>query len=120
MQRIWTLVTILGISLFCGLLMIGVAAGAVIPKVINPIAGPVVCGNGRLEITQNTTSYRPGESDTWTTDTCVDLATGNRQDVSLQTTLVAGLIYSLIIFVVLVVWGLVRQWNSGKSRAPNQ
>jgi hypothetical protein len=102
---IWLVV--LGVSVFCGLIMIAIAAGAVIPKVIDPVAGPVVCRNGVLEITQNTTSYRPGESDTWTTDTCVDPATGNQLDVSFQTTLAAGMIYSLILFgiiAIVIIW----------------
>jgi len=106
--------------MFCGIILVSVALGAIIPKVINPIAKPLVCSNGNLEITQNTTSYRPGESDTWTTDTCVDSATGQQQDVSLQTTLGAGIIYSLIIFVILMVWGLFSQKDSGDSKAQNK
>jgi hypothetical protein len=106
--------------MFCGIILGSVALGAIIPKVINPIAKPLVCSNGNLEITQNTTSYRPGESDTWTTDTCVDSATGQQQDVSLQTTLGAGIIYSLIIFVILMVWGLFSRKDSGDSKAQNK
>ena len=120
MQRIWSWLGVLGVSMFCGIILVSVALGAIIPKVINPIAKPLVCSNGNLEITQNTTSYRPGESDTWTTDTCVDSATGQQQDVSLQTTLGAGIIYSLIIFVILMVWGLFSQKDSGDSKAQNK
>ena len=117
MQRIWAWLGVLGVSLFCGLIMISVALGAIFPRLVNPIAKPLVCANGRLEITQNTTSYKPGESDTWTTNTCVDSATGARQDVSLQTTLAAGGIYSLIIAVIIVVWGKVSQRDSAASNA---
>ena len=117
MNRIWAWLGVLGVSMFCGALMIAVALGAIVPKVVNPIAGPVVCANGNLEITQNTTSYRAGESDTWTTDTCVDSVTGNQQDVSLQTTFVAGLIYSLIIFFIIIVWRQVSKLTSRKSKA---
>jgi len=120
MQRIWSWLGVLGVSMFCGIILVSVALGAIIPKVINPIAKPLVCSNGNLEITQNTTSYRPGESDTWTTDTCVDSATGQQQDVSLQTTLGAGIIYSLIIFVILMVWGLFSRKDSGDSKAQNK
>lgn len=116
MQRLWTWLGVLGVSMFCGIILVSIAVGAVIPKVINPIAGPLVCGNGKLVITQNTTSYRPGESDTWTTDTCVDSATGNQQDVSLQTTLGAGMIYSLIIFVILIVYAEYSKLTSRKSK----
>jgi len=117
MQRIWAWLSVLGISLFCGLIMIAVAIGAVFPKLVNPIAKPLVCPNGQLEITQNTTSYRAGESDTWTTDTCIDSVTGQQQDISLLTTLAAGLIYSLIIAVIIVVWGKIARRNSGKRKS---
>jgi L-lactate permease len=120
MQRIWSWLGVLGVSMFCGIILVSVALGAIIPKVINPIAKPLVCSNGNLEITQNTTSYRPGESDTWTTDTCVDSATGQQQDVSLQTTLGAGIIYSLIIFVIIMVWCLFSRKNSTESKAQNK
>ena len=115
MQRIWAWLGVLGVSIFCGLIMIAIAAGAVFPKVIEPIAGPVVCRNGTLEISQNTTSYRAGESDTWTTDTCVDSTTGQQQDVSNQTTFAAGMIYSLIIFFVIMVWSGVRKLTTQKA-----
>ena len=87
MRSLWTCLTVFGVSMFCGIILIGIAVGAIIPKVIDPIAKPFVCKNGTLQITQNTTSYRPGESDTWTTDTCVDSATGNQQDVGSSITL---------------------------------
>ena len=112
MRGLWTCLTVFGVSMFCGIILIAIAVGAIIPKVINPIAGPFVCKNGTLQITQNTTSYRPGESDTWTTDTCVDSATGNQQDVSFQTTLAAGVIYGLIIFgisAIVIIW--LNFWN---------
>ena len=59
MQRIWAWLGVLGVSMFCGIILVAVALGAIIPRVINPIAKPLVCSNGNLEITQNTTSYRP-------------------------------------------------------------
>ncbi len=104
MNRIWGILGILGVSMFCGLIMVAIAAGAVVPKVIDPIAAPLVCPHGQLVITQNTTSYRAGESDTWTTDTCVDATTSQQQDVSNQTTFAAGMIYSLIIFVIILAY----------------
>ena len=120
MQRIWAWLGVLGVSMFCGIILVAVALGAIIPRVINPIAKPLVCSNGNLHITQNTTSYRPGESDTWTTDTCVDSTTGQQQDVSLQTTLGAGIIYSLIIFAIIIVWQIFSQITSGKSKAQDK
>jgi hypothetical protein len=120
MQRIWAWLGVLGVSMFCGIILVAVALGAIIPRVINPIAKPLVCSNGNLQITQNTTSYRPGESDTWTTDTCVDSTTGQQQDVSLQTTLGAGIIYSLIIFAIIIVWQIFSKITSGKSKAQDK
>ncbi len=117
MSRIWGLLGILGISMFCGLIMIAIAAGAVVPKLIEPIAAPVVCPHGQLVITQNTTSYRQGESDTWTTDTCVDAASSQQQDVSMQTTFAAGMIYSLIIFVVILAWQGYKKLSTGMKAA---
>lgn len=112
MNRLWALLGILGASLFCGVILVAVAAGAVMPRVINPIAAPLVCPHGQLQITQNTTSYRAGESDTWTTDTCVDSVTGAQQDVSLQTTLAAGMEYSLILFVIFLGWSMFSKMRS--------
>ena len=109
MNRIWAWLGVLGVSVFCGLVLVAVAAGAVFPKLVEPIAAPVVCPHGQLVITQNTTSYRAGESDTWTTDTCVDSTTSQQQDVSGQTTLAAGMIYSLIIFVIIAGWTTYRK-----------
>ena len=120
MQRIWAWLGVLGVSMFCGIILVAVALGAIIPRVVNPIAKPLVCSNGNLEIMQNTTSYRPGESDTWTTDTCVDSTTGQQQDVSLQTTLGAGIIYSLIIFAIIIVWRIFSQITSGKSKGQDK
>ncbi len=117
MSRLWGVLGILGASMFCGIILVAVAAGAVVPKVIDPIAAPLVCPHGQLQISQNTTSYRAGESDTWTTDTCVDSATGAQQDVSLQTTLAAGLEYSGILFVIFLGWSLFSKLRSGMQKA---
>ncbi len=117
MNRVWSLLGILGVSMFCGVILVAIAAGAVAPKVIDPIAAPLVCPHGQLVITQNTTSYRPGESDTWTTDTCVDAATSQQQDVSSQTMLAAGMIYSLIIFVIIMGWMGYRRLSTRMTTA---
>ncbi len=119
MRRIWAWLGVLGVSVFCGLIMIAVALGAVFPKLVNPIATPLVCPNGHLDITQNTTTYRAGESDTWTTDTCVDSANGQTHDVSLQTTFAAGMIYSLIIAAIIAVWSVISRVIFGRSKTQN-
>jgi hypothetical protein len=115
MDRLWTWLGALGVSFFCGFILIAIAAGAVLPHVFNPIAAPIVCPHGQYQVSQNTTSYRPGESDTWTTDTCVDSATGQSTDVSGPTIFWSGVIYSLIIFAIMVVWGLY-SWITGRQK----
>ncbi len=120
MNRLWAVLGILGVSMFCGIILVAIAAGAVAPKLIDPIAAPLVCPHGQLQISQNTTSYKPGESDTWTTDTCVDSTTGQQQDVSLQTTLAAGMEYSLILFVIFGGWSLLNNLKGRMQGAPGQ
>lgn len=119
MPRIGALISILLGSMFCGIVMFSVAVGSIFPKV-NAIADPVVCGSRTLEITQYTHSYTPGSVDTTTTDYCVDPATGNKQEVTGAIVLVAGMIDSLILFVIIVVAILGRQLVlrlSGRSPA---
>lgn len=118
MQRIWAWLGILGVGLFCGLLMISVALGSIFPK-INSIAGPLVCGSQSLDITQYTASYSPGSVDTTTTIYCVDTASGTKREVTPLIVLVAGLIYSLIIAAIILVWGAISRMT-GKSKEQNR
>jgi hypothetical protein len=122
MQRLWSLLGLLGASMFCGILMFSVAVGSIFPKV-NAIAGPIVCGNRQLQITQYTASYTPGSVDTTTTDYCVDPTTGTKQEVTPLIVLVAGLIDSLILFAILLVGTWVyrlRAAHSGNMEARAQ
>ena len=115
MLRIGTLISMLVGSLFCGIVMFSVALGSIFPNV-NAIAGPLVCGNRKLEITQYTHSYTPGSVDTTTTDYCVDQASGSKQEVTPVIVLVAGTIDSLILFAVLVVGTLAIQLRQRLAR----
>jgi hypothetical protein len=115
MQRLWAWLWVLGIGFFCGLIMIAVALGAVFPKV-NSIAAPIVCPKGVFEITQQTYSYRPGSTDTMTTDYCIDKATIERTDVTGQVIFTSGTIYSLIIAAVIYIWAKIYQWRSGQGK----
>ena len=120
MLRIGTLVWMLIGSLFCGIVMFSVALGSIFPNV-NAIAGPLVCGNRKLEITQYTHSYTPGSVDTTTTDHCVDQTTGRKQEVTPVIVLVAGMMDSLIFFAVVVVGTLaiqLRHRYTGNPAAP--
>jgi hypothetical protein len=90
--------------------------GSIFPKV-NSIAGPIVCGNQKLDISQYTASCSPGSADTTTTFSCADLATGEKKDVTLLIGFVAGMIYSLIIAAIIIIWGKISQWNFGKYKA---
>ncbi len=115
MLRIGTLVSMLLASMFCGILMISVAAGSIWPQ-MNSIAGPLVCGSNKLEITQYSHSYTPGSVDTVTTDYCVDPVTENKQEVTGGITLVAGLIDSLFLFGIMLVWTLGMKLKQSFSR----
>ena len=115
-ERLSSLGCLLGVSLFVGIILCSIAAGAVFPGINQFAAGSLVCGNGTFVIQQNTYSYRPGESDTQTTDLCVDLKSGTKQDVSFPTTLVSGLIYSAAIFVLVLVAAFIRGLV-GRARA---
>jgi len=94
---------------FFGFILCSIAAGAVVPAVDKFAAGWIVCSKGTFEIHQDTYSYRPGESDTMTTDYCVDKTTGAKTDISLVTMIVAGLVYSVVLFVIVLAFTLVNK-----------
>ena len=97
------------ICAFFGFILCSIAAGSIVPAVDKFAAGWLVCSKGTFEIHQDTYSYRPGESDTMTTDYCVDNATGVKTDVSFQTMIVAGLVYSVVLFAIVLVFTLVNR-----------
>ena len=114
-MKLGGLIWLVVISLFVGIILCSIAAGAVFPGLNQLAAGPLVC-HGTFQIHQDTYSYRPGESDTMTTDYCVDNTTGAKQDISGRVIIVAGLVDSAIIFVILVILVLVsRARQSAKS-----
>jgi hypothetical protein len=121
MKGISTCLGMLGVGMFCGIILISVALGSIFPKV-NSIARPMVCGNEMLDITQYTAPHTPGSVDTTTKDYCIDPATSSKREVTPLIVLVAGIIYGLIIFVLLlIVWVLSRLFfkkiNSSKIAA---
>jgi len=115
-MKLGGLVWLVVISLFVGIILCSIAAGAVFPGLNQLASGPLVCRHGTFQIHQDTYSYRPGESDTMTTDYCVDSTTGVKQDISGKVIIVAGLVDSAVIFVILVIFVLVqRARQSAKS-----
>ena len=106
-MKLGNLVWLVIISLFVGIILCSIAAGAVFPVLDQWAAGPLVCRHGTFQIHQDTYSYRPGESDTMTTDYCIDSATGVKQDISGKVIIVAGLVDSGVIFVILVIIALI-------------
>ena len=118
-ERLSSLGCLLGVSLFVGIILCSIAAGAVFPGINQFAAGHLVCSKGKFIIQQNTYSYRPGESDTQTTDLCVDVHSGTKQDVSFPTILVSGLIYSAAIFllglIVPPLWGVVGRLRAARA-----
>jgi hypothetical protein len=102
MGRLYTWLGVLGVCMFCGIIMIGIALGSIFPKV-NGVAGPIVCGSQREEISRYTASYTPGSVDTVTTVYCIDPATGKKRDVSFLISLASGAVYGLAIFVLVAV-----------------
>ncbi|MGB8213961.1 MAG: SHOCT domain-containing protein [Anaerolineales bacterium] len=95
-------VIILGISLFCGIVIISIGFGSVITQ-LNQVAGPVVCGQQQLAVVQHTSSYEPGEESWSMTAYCIDPQTGDKQDVTTAVQLVAGTIYGLILFAIIII-----------------
>ena len=101
-QFISTAAILFGVSLFCGIVIIGIGFGAAFP-IISRIAAPITCPGRDLQLSTDTSSYAPGETTTLITWTCVDPQTGAKLDVSTSTTLVSGVIYSLLLFLVLML-----------------
>ena len=95
---------VIGISLFIGI-MITVAGGAIFPPLLD-VAAPFVC-NGKFSV--ETQVFRPKPSETVTARTfyCQNPKSGATTDISLETIIVAGLIYSAIVFIPVLVIGLV-------------
>lgn len=95
-----TLGVLLGVSLFCGL-MIAVAGGAVYPPLVR-VAAPVAC-DGEFTIESSRYSYQTGQSGTQHRVFCTNRESGARAEITFYALFIAFLIYSLIIFVVLAV-----------------
>ena len=104
----------IGISVFCGVVIISIGFGSVITQ-LNYIAKPIVCGNNVMDVTQHVDHPEDGETNWSVSIECVDNDTGARTDVTGLTQLVAGLIYSLLPMAGLVGLALL-SWNKKQAQ----
>ncbi len=108
--KIGGLLILFGICLFVGIIILSIGIGAAITP-MQAISGPLVCGGKELELQKDYYSYKPGQSGYTITWSCVDEATGARDDQTFPVILASGVIYSLALFVIAVVsiwWGAIR------------
>jgi len=87
-----------GICMFCGFVGISDGLASIFPP-LDQVAAPIICGNQSLIIDQHTSSYRPGETNFSITAHCFD----SKQDQTGPVQLVAGIIYSLVFLVIMIV-----------------
>lgn len=100
--NLFAVLGLLGISLFTGIIIVSIGLGAAFPA-MERVAAPFVCGGNRLDLHLDHYSYKPGQSGYIITWYCVD-PDGTPEDVSWRIILVAGLIYSAVLFFISVVW----------------
>lgn len=91
------------ISLFLGIVIVSIALGSILPA-INKISAPIVCTGDRVEIERAASNPRPGETFISLVISCVDEQTGVRQVKTFPMILASGVIYSLVIFVISMIW----------------
>ena len=96
---------VLGISLFCGL-MIATAGGAVYPPLVQPGA-EWVCRQGQVRVDSQGYSYKPGQQGVSRTVVCKE-PDGSERDVALPSIAAAFVMYSLVLFVLMALWQLLR------------
>jgi len=101
-----SVLTMLGVSLFTGFIIISIGLGAAVPA-LNRVAAPFACSHGKMQLETSTSSYTAGESSTSLNWLCVDDTTGAKEPINLMVILYAGLIYGLGLFVVVLLWSLV-------------
>jgi len=95
---------IFGISFFCGYIFFAIGMGSVFTE-LNQVARPFVCGSQPLEVKQYVNSYRPGET-SWSIQAYCVTETGEKVERTGWVQLMAGLIYSILPFIVLSVLAL--------------
>src|SRR5258708_27774258 len=106
-----TTLIVLGSSLFTGIIIVSIGLGAAFPP-MEKGAAPFICSGKTLQLSTQDFAYgfTQGYTITWY---CVDDQTGAKDDVSGQTILVAGLVYSVIIFALAMIWVI---WAAASNR----
>jgi hypothetical protein len=92
-----------GISLFLGIVIVSIALGSIVPAV-NKISAPIICSGDRVEIGRQASNPRPGETFVSIEIACTNEQTGIREVKTLPMIITSGLIYSLVIFVISMIW----------------
>ncbi len=88
--------------LFMGVTAGSIGLGALYPP-LNYIAGPFVCPGGQMQVDQQVYNPYPGTTITTLTWYCADVRSGARVELSLfPISLVAGLIYGFLFFVLVI------------------
>ncbi len=113
--HVWPLVFRFLISQFVGIIIFSIGIGAIFPSV-NYIAAPIVCPGGAMSTTTESYSYRPGEVYTSITQICGNKATGQVEDVTWPSTLVAGILYGIIFFFLSFVLTYFQNKRLNKMR----
>lgn len=115
-DRITLVLIVFGVGMFCG--FVGIAPGlGTLTSPLNRIAGPMVCGNQKLEIEKDSSAYIQGEGTTRITAYCVN-TDGAKQDVSnelikviFRLQMITGFVSGLIVFalgLLFLIWAAHR------------
>jgi hypothetical protein len=106
------------VSMFAGIIIISLGIGAAFP-VINRVAGPFVCSTGKMMLESEKYSGLPGQSTTTIKWLCVDNKTDAQQDINFKVILVAGTIYGLILFALIITrWLVVNRPGADQPATP--
>lgn len=103
-KPVGVLAIVLGvISLFLGIVVVSIGIGSAVPT-INKISAPLVCSGDRVEIERAASNPRPGETFISLVISCIDEQTGANEIKTFPMILTSGIIYSLVIFVISMIW----------------
>ena len=99
------LIILLIFSLFCGVFIISLGIGSEFTTV-NTVMSPLVCGSQKIEVAWEYNVAHPGQTFFGSRWLCVNETTGTAQDASIKTTLISGVVYGLLLFAIVIFWGL--------------
>lgn len=92
-----------GVSLFVGL-MLSIAVGVFVPKVLTP-AAHLLC-NGRIEVASQNYSYKPGQRGTNVTMICAE-TNGRQTKITIASIFLSALLVGAALFVLMELIGLM-------------